>query len=103
MVVHDKVYDCTSFVDEHPYVLSLLYIFRLLPVSLSKKTLELCSICSTHSNIPPSNPTFALVWYHKKKESLLPHHTTISTKPTPSNHPSSRPPPLTLSLVVVKK
>jgi hypothetical protein len=21
IVVHDKVYDCTSFVDEHPYVL----------------------------------------------------------------------------------
>jgi cytochrome b involved in lipid metabolism len=21
MVIHDKVYDCTSFVDEHPYVL----------------------------------------------------------------------------------
>jgi hypothetical protein len=21
MVVHDKVYDCSSFVDEHPYVL----------------------------------------------------------------------------------
>jgi len=20
MVIHDKVYDCTSFVDEHPYV-----------------------------------------------------------------------------------
>jgi cytochrome b involved in lipid metabolism len=20
MIVHDKVYDCTSFVDEHPYV-----------------------------------------------------------------------------------
>ncbi|GAD96100.1 cytochrome b5, putative [Paecilomyces variotii No. 5] len=23
MVIHDKVYDCTSFVDEHPYVASL--------------------------------------------------------------------------------
>lgn len=21
MVVHDKVYDCSSFVDEHPYVI----------------------------------------------------------------------------------
>lgn len=21
MVIHDKVYDCTSFVDEHPYVI----------------------------------------------------------------------------------
>jgi hypothetical protein len=34
MVVHDKVYDCTSFVDEHPYVLpsytssaSFLFLF----------------------------------------------------------------------------
>lgn len=24
IVVHDKVYDCTSFVDEHPYVLTVL-------------------------------------------------------------------------------
>ncbi len=24
IVVHDKVYDCTSFVDEHPYVPSVL-------------------------------------------------------------------------------
>jgi cytochrome b involved in lipid metabolism len=24
MVIHEKVYDCTSFVDEHPYVSSLL-------------------------------------------------------------------------------
>ena len=22
MVVHDKVYDCTKFLDEHPYVVS---------------------------------------------------------------------------------
>lgn len=21
MIIHDKVYDCSSFVDEHPYVL----------------------------------------------------------------------------------
>jgi hypothetical protein len=102
MVVHDKVYDCTSFVDEHPYVLSLLYLFRLLP--LCKKILELRSSCSTHSNIPRSNPTPALAWYHKKKESLLPRHTTISTKPTPPNHPSIRnTPPLTPSIVAVKK
>jgi cytochrome b involved in lipid metabolism len=33
MVVHDKVYDCTSFVDEHPYVNSLSYPTRLLPPS----------------------------------------------------------------------
>lgn len=25
MVIHDKVYDCTSFVDEHPYVLHLVH------------------------------------------------------------------------------
>jgi hypothetical protein len=31
MVVHDKVYDCTSFVDEHPYVSSFSYSIRLLP------------------------------------------------------------------------
>lgn len=23
MVIHDKVYDCSSFVDEHPYVSAL--------------------------------------------------------------------------------
>lgn len=28
MVVHDKVYDCSSFVDEHPYVLCLLLFDR---------------------------------------------------------------------------
>ena len=26
MVIHDKVYDSTSFVDEHPYVFILLYL-----------------------------------------------------------------------------
>jgi hypothetical protein len=46
MVVHDKVYDCTSFVDEHPYVFSLLYLFRPLP--LFKEALELHPTCSTH-------------------------------------------------------
>lgn len=25
MVVHDKVYDCTKFLDEHPYVISLWF------------------------------------------------------------------------------
>jgi hypothetical protein len=25
MVIHDKVYDCSSFVDEHPYVGPLIY------------------------------------------------------------------------------
>jgi hypothetical protein len=33
MVVHDKVYDCTSFVDEHPYVSSLSYSIRLPPLN----------------------------------------------------------------------
>lgn len=28
VVIHDKVYDCTKFVDEHPYVFSLpLFLF----------------------------------------------------------------------------
>jgi hypothetical protein len=90
MVVHDKVYDCTSFVDEHPYVFSLLYLLRLLP--LLKEALELHPTCSTHSNIPPSNPTPALLWYHKKEESLLPspHHHQHKANPSKS-------PPLTYS------
>lgn len=25
LVVHDKVYDCGKFVDEHPYVIVILY------------------------------------------------------------------------------
>lgn len=25
MVVHDKVYDCTKFLDEHPYVILLWF------------------------------------------------------------------------------
>ena len=34
LVVHDKVYDATKFVDEHPYALplSLLAIWRPLPL-----------------------------------------------------------------------
>jgi hypothetical protein len=38
MVIHDKVYDCTSFVDEHPYVKYLssplpLHFLRIQPPS----------------------------------------------------------------------
>lgn len=29
LIVHDKVYDCTSFVDEHPYVLSVASLLRI--------------------------------------------------------------------------
>ena len=27
MVIHDKVYDCSSFVDEHPYVSRIFQLF----------------------------------------------------------------------------
>jgi hypothetical protein len=39
IVVHDKVYDCTSFVDEHPYVAPPPRVLPL-PVPLSSPTLE---------------------------------------------------------------
>ena len=34
IVVHDKVYDATKFVDEHPYVLPLSFLAIRLPLSL---------------------------------------------------------------------
>ena len=35
IVVHDKVYDATKFVDEHPYVVPLSFLAIWLPLSLS--------------------------------------------------------------------
>lgn len=46
MVIHDKVYDCTSFVDEHPYVESSSY----LPLP---RTLLLSCLQSTDSDRDP--------------------------------------------------
>lgn len=50
MVVHDKVYNCTSFVDEHPYV-----SFIPLPLSFSN---EAPNPPNSLSN-PTQNPTLA--------------------------------------------
>ena len=50
MVVHDKVYNCTSFVDEHPYVSSI-------PLTLSFSN-EVPNPPNSLPN-PTQNPTLA--------------------------------------------
>ena len=77
MVVHDKVYDCTSFVDEHPYV----YHSRL-PHSNSK---EILKPLSTHPH-PTQKPHSCNEWYHKKKEISIDHTTHHQHK----EHPPTR-------------
>lgn len=65
MVVHDKVYNCTSFVDEHPYVSSIS-----LPLSFSN---EAPNPPNSLPN-PTQNPTLA-------------QSTTRKRNPTPTTPP----------------
>jgi hypothetical protein len=81
MVVHDKVYDCTSFVDEHPYVFSFPYLHPLLP---SPRTFS--NQLNTF-NTPPKTLTLVFMWYHKKQELLPNNHPTHQHKENPSLTP----------------
>jgi hypothetical protein len=86
MVVHDKVYDCTSFVDEHPYVFSFSY-FNPPPSSL-RVSRNLFNLLNTF-NTPPKIPTLVSVWYHKSKtitpQSITPHQHKATPLLLPKN------------------
>jgi hypothetical protein len=90
MVVHDKVYDCTSFVDEHPYVSSYLIPLSVF-FSISNKILELHSTRSTHSTLHPQEPHSCTGVVSQEKRTTPPSSHPTSAQSTPSfTHPSSK-------------
>lgn len=70
MVVHDKVYNCTSFVDEHPYV-----FHSPLPHTLPPPFQRASRTSLNTSTTPLRNPTLAMGGVTRKDNETSHNHT----------------------------
>jgi len=98
MVVHDKVYDCTSFVDEHPYVFPFSHLIHIHPSRRASPPTSLSCPIQLIRHPTPRAPTLATVWYHKEKEkkrttcfNQSPHHQHKEPPHKPPTSPLKRP------------